>query len=153
MVLTDSSTPCYGADLTCYLLPALIRTASMVLSQVAGFLIILFVPATPPHFAMNDDISPRDATAYCEIAATGMGAGEPSSAPNSRLTCDVVLFCYDYMLTLSQEISTVWQRRFSGATVIYLLSRYTVLVNRLVRLVQVVSWRGFEEAQADLVST
>lgn len=60
------------------------------------------------------------------------------------------LYCYDYVLTFSQEVRCIWQRRFSGASLLFVLNRYAVLVNRLLRLIQLVSWSGFKRQQADV---
>ena len=34
---------------------------------------------------------------------------------------------YDHLLTVRQEVNHIWQRRFSGATVIFILNRYLTL--------------------------
>lgn len=62
-----------------------------------------------------------------------------------------VLFVYDFILTFPQEIKCIWSRRFSGASLLFAVNRYAVLVNRLVRLVQLVQWKGYTEAEADYV--
>ncbi|KAI9062089.1 hypothetical protein FKP32DRAFT_1574898, partial [Trametes sanguinea] len=42
------------------------------------------------------------------------------------------LLAYDHLLTLSGEIRFVWDRRFSGATVIFVLNRYVNLFSKIV---------------------
>ncbi|GJE93317.1 hypothetical protein PsYK624_094760 [Phanerochaete sordida] len=59
------------------------------------------------------------------------------------------LYLYDYILTFSQEVGCVWNRKFTGASLLFIINRYVVLANRLVRLIQLVSWSGWKEGQAD----
>ncbi|KAH9943572.1 hypothetical protein B0H21DRAFT_486690 [Amylocystis lapponica] len=40
----------------------------------------------------------------------------------------LALFSYDFLITLSQEIKFVWGHKFTGATVIYLLNRYIIVL-------------------------
>lgn len=35
---------------------------------------------------------------------------------------------YDYLITFEQERKTIWQRKFSGATLLFLLNRYLALL-------------------------
>lgn len=56
------------------------------------------------------------------------------------------------MLTFPSEVRTVRNRSVSGATIVLFVNRYATLANRLVRLIQMHSWFGEKEAQADLVS-
>ncbi|GJE92143.1 hypothetical protein PsYK624_082960 [Phanerochaete sordida] len=44
------------------------------------------------------------------------------------------LFFYDIFLTISDEISCVWKRKFSLTTYVYLINRYIMFVNLLTRL-------------------
>lgn len=61
-----------------------------------------------------------------------------------------VLFFYDYALTFPGEVNCIWQRRLSGITALFALTRYVVLLERVARLIQLKSWRGFNFQQADL---
>lgn len=63
----------------------------------------------------------------------------------------VALFFYDYLLTFAQEVKCIWARKPTGASFLFALNRYAVFVNRLVRLVQLMSWKGFLEKDADRV--
>lgn len=40
----------------------------------------------------------------------------------------LVVVVYDWLLTLSDEIRLVWKRKLTGATVLFLLNRYTTLI-------------------------
>ncbi|KAI0083636.1 hypothetical protein BDY19DRAFT_900028 [Irpex rosettiformis] len=61
------------------------------------------------------------------------------------------LFMYDYFLTLPQEIKCIWRRKWSTATVLFLVNRYVVMCNRGFRMIQAVSWQGQFEHTADRV--
>ncbi|KAI0343990.1 hypothetical protein BDW22DRAFT_1327634, partial [Trametopsis cervina] len=61
------------------------------------------------------------------------------------------LFFYDYLLTFSQEVICVWQRPKHGAAVLFLMNRYVVFFNRLIRLVNTISWRNETEYNANMV--
>ena len=39
------------------------------------------------------------------------------------------LVVYDYVLTLDQEVDTVWRRRFSVVSLLLVLTRWTLLLN------------------------
>ncbi|KIP05090.1 hypothetical protein PHLGIDRAFT_167295 [Phlebiopsis gigantea 11061_1 CR5-6] len=62
-----------------------------------------------------------------------------------------VLYCYDFSLTVSKEFKTIWTRRFSIATLLFIVCRYTTFINRGVRVLQLYSWHNHLESQADLV--
>ena len=70
----------------------------------------------------------------------------------SSLVLGAALFIYHYFLTFSEEVKYVWRRKISAVSVLFLVNRYVVFINRLVRLVQVVSWEDYTEAPADYVS-
>ena len=38
------------------------------------------------------------------------------------------------------EVPRIWRRRFTGATAVYLLNRYTVLFERIISIVEALSW-------------
>lgn len=64
-----------------------------------------------------------------------------------------VLCFYDHILTFFQEVQYIWKRRFSGITAIFLLNRYVVMSDRIVRLFQFKSWRGYGHVEANDVRT
>ena len=63
----------------------------------------------------------------------------------------IALFFYDYISTVAQEYKTIWKRPLSAATVIFCTTRYLTLINRGVRMIQLMNWRGHMESQADYV--
>ncbi|TDL18083.1 hypothetical protein BD410DRAFT_508840 [Rickenella mellea] len=46
-----------------------------------------------------------------------------------------VLYFYDYALTLSTEISEIWNSKFSGAQALFFLTRYSFMVSMVVSIV------------------
>ncbi|KAI0337391.1 hypothetical protein BDW22DRAFT_1349194 [Trametopsis cervina] len=87
---------------------------------------------TGVHFRNIAHFVRRQIAVYLEVAAS-------------------TLFFYDYLLTLPQEIKCVWQRPKHGAAVLFFVNRYVVFFNRLIRLVQTVSWSGETENNADVI--
>ena len=73
-------------------------------------------------------------------------------APGSNRKCSchtdapVALPLYDYLLTLDEEKTYIWGEKFSGATAIYYLNRYLLLVS------SVLLCTTFFPVQTDLVS-
>ncbi|KAI0765820.1 hypothetical protein BC629DRAFT_1596611 [Irpex lacteus] len=59
------------------------------------------------------------------------------------------LFLYEYLLTLPLEINKIWRRKTSLVTLLFLLNRYVVMLNRGLRLIQAVSWYNQYEDVAD----
>nr|VWP02332.1 Surface protein PspC [Ganoderma boninense] len=44
----------------------------------------------------------------------------------------VALYIYDYMITFGREVELFWGRRFTGASVLFLLNRYLNLAHMIV---------------------
>ena len=55
--------------------------------------------------------------------------------PATGLVCEIHTFeraafvIYDYIITLGQEIEMFWMRKFTGATALFLLNRYLVVLD------------------------
>ncbi|KAJ8489003.1 hypothetical protein ONZ51_g3220 [Trametes cubensis] len=52
----------------------------------------------------------------------------------------IALLTYDYLLTFSGEIQFVWSRKFSGATVVFVLNRYVTLFSKIVLSISTFWW-------------
>ncbi|KAI0331800.1 hypothetical protein GY45DRAFT_1369766 [Cubamyces sp. BRFM 1775] len=52
----------------------------------------------------------------------------------------IALLAYDYLLTFSGEIQFVWSRKFSGATVVFVLNRYVTLFSKIVLPISTFWW-------------
>ncbi|KAI0659907.1 hypothetical protein C8Q70DRAFT_1053716 [Cubamyces menziesii] len=52
----------------------------------------------------------------------------------------IALLTYDYLLTFSGEIQFVWSRKFSGATVVFVLNRYVTLFSKIVLPISTFWW-------------
>lgn len=51
-----------------------------------------------------------------------------------------VVCCYDHAITFGEEVNCVWKRRISGASILFFLNRYAMLVASLVGIVQILPW-------------
>ena len=59
---------------------------------------------------------------------------------------------YDYVLTFSSEVQFIWRRKWSAATVLFVMNRYAILLYQTLNLqVQFTTFGQMTEAQADLV--
>ncbi|KAI0664438.1 hypothetical protein C8Q70DRAFT_930394 [Cubamyces menziesii] len=56
-----------------------------------------------------------------------------------------VLLWYDVILTLPTEYSRIWKRRFSGATLIYLIMRYSMVIDGIFTILKYFLWKSSEE--------
>lgn len=59
------------------------------------------------------------------------------------------LFCYDFILTVSAEMVCIWKPQFSSTTYLYLVNRYIMLANRVVRLAVFALWKHRASEHAD----
>ena len=59
-----------------------------------------------------------------------------------------VLVWYDVALTFATEVQRIWRRRFSGATIIYLIIRYTMLLQSTLYVVTVVIYHSSDKVSA-----
>lgn len=75
-----------------------------------------------------------------------------SIIPNELLLHVAAVYIYDFLLTIAEEKQHFWRRRFSYISALFFINRYVVLLNRLVRLVNVVHWRGELTGGPDNVS-
>lgn len=64
-----------------------------------------------------------------------MCVGPPN--PASPVVAAVILFA-DSLFTLTDEIQRIWSRRFSGATLIFLITRWVAVAERIVLVTSVV---------------
>ncbi len=48
-----------------------------------------------------------------------------------------VLFLFDYVITLSQEVDVIWRRKWNTTTWLYALTRYSLIVDVIVLLVPI----------------
>ncbi|KAJ3557248.1 hypothetical protein NM688_g1569 [Phlebia brevispora] len=56
---------------------------------------------------------------------------------------------YEYFVTFSEEIRCIWRRKLSLGSAIFFLNRYALLLNRMARMIQLVTWS--EQGVADEV--
>ena len=61
-----------------------------------------------------------------------------------------MLCFYEHIITFGEEVRCVWGRRVSGASVLFLLNRYAILVVSLASIVQVLPWTMVLPKDVDL---
>ncbi|TCD60743.1 hypothetical protein EIP91_009611 [Steccherinum ochraceum] len=71
--------------------------------------------------ALRVELEQSIMTTYCEVAA-------------------LAFLVYDHILTLPGEVKLVWGRKFTGATALFMLIRYTTLVSKVALLVTAFAW-------------
>ncbi|OBZ73410.1 hypothetical protein A0H81_07276 [Grifola frondosa] len=63
---------------------------------------------------------------------------------NYFVMAGAVLFIYDYMITIGQEIDFIWSAPLNGATIVFSLNRYVNLATSLFNILQFVPWDSQE---------
>ena len=57
----------------------------------------------------------------------------------------VALLWFDFALTFPTEVRRIWRYKFSGATVVYLFTRYTAIVDRVLFVTEVLLWSSSDQ--------
>ncbi|TBU53136.1 hypothetical protein BD310DRAFT_830778, partial [Dichomitus squalens] len=52
------------------------------------------------------------------------------------------LLFFDYMLTFTTEVERIWRRKLTGATIMYLLLRYTIMIDRIWFMTEILLWNS-----------
>lgn len=95
----------------------------------------------------------RNIAITVEIATTGARHCPSSSINVSLISTLPALFVFEYLLTLQHEIEYVWKRKKRTGSIIFLVNRYVVLVNRGLKMIQAVSWgEKLHRRVSDMVS-
>ncbi len=64
----------------------------------------------------------------------------------------LALLYYDFVITFPDEVKCIWQRKFSGATILFCINRYgTLLAQTLVIVEDLYAWQTQTEETADMV--
>ncbi|EJF60683.1 hypothetical protein DICSQDRAFT_170833 [Dichomitus squalens LYAD-421 SS1] len=59
---------------------------------------------------------------------------------NYCIMASTALLWLDWALMFTVEVPRIWRRKFTGATVVYLLNRYTALFERVMFILEALSW-------------
>ena len=62
------------------------------------------------------------------------------AARASDFVLTLAMIFHEHMMTISQEVRYVWGQRLTGATMIFLLNRYMVLILGITIILQTVAW-------------
>ncbi|RDX44273.1 hypothetical protein OH76DRAFT_1487225 [Lentinus brumalis] len=64
----------------------------------------------------------------CEIAALGAGTLFSACSVLANELSGPAFVVFDYLITFGQEVNLFWKRRFTGATLLFFVNRYVVLL-------------------------
>ncbi|RPD57834.1 hypothetical protein L226DRAFT_540198 [Lentinus tigrinus ALCF2SS1-7] len=64
---------------------------------------------------------------------------------NYCIVASTALLWFDFALTFTTEVRRIWRRRFTGATVVYLFTRYAALIERVFFVLEVLLWNSTDE--------
>ncbi len=74
-------------------------------------------------------------------------------AVSPKLTINLALLYYDFIVTFPDEVKCIWQRKFTGATVLFFFNRYGALLLQLFHLVDdLYIWGTQTEEAANMAS-
>ncbi|TBU37624.1 hypothetical protein BD309DRAFT_1062320 [Dichomitus squalens] len=63
-------------------------------------------------------------------------------AENYCILASGTLLFFDYMLTFTTEVERIWRRKLTGATIMYLLLRYTIMIDRIWFMTEILLWNS-----------
>ncbi|KAI0774927.1 hypothetical protein BD413DRAFT_611911 [Trametes elegans] len=61
---------------------------------------------------------------------------------NYCIVASSALLWFDFVLTLPTEYRRIWQRKYTGATLVYLLMRYIAVIERIFFVAEVLLWKS-----------
>ncbi|RDX48618.1 hypothetical protein OH76DRAFT_1483717 [Lentinus brumalis] len=67
------------------------------------------------------------------------------SVENYCIVASTALLWFDFALTFTTEVRRIWRRKFTGATVVYLFTRYIALIERIFFVLEVLLWNSTDE--------
>lgn len=86
---------------------------------------------------------------YCIVVASGTRSLHLLPLRISRrMWGAVALLWFDYALTLPGEYRRIWRRKFTGATLIFLLMRYATLIERIPFVLEVLVWNSSDRVSS-----
>ncbi|KAM5537917.1 hypothetical protein V8D89_008393 [Ganoderma adspersum] len=65
---------------------------------------------------------------------------------NYCILASTALLWFDFALTFPTEVRRIWGRPFSGATLVYLFTRYTAIADRVLFVTEVLLWNSSDQA-------
>lgn len=82
---------------------------------------------------------------YCIVASSGTSLGNTSYVMSLLRFHITALLWFDHMLTFPSEYSRIWRRKFTGATLVFLLMRYAAFIERIFFVLEVLVWGANDE--------
>ncbi|KAH9889273.1 hypothetical protein C8Q73DRAFT_654019 [Cubamyces lactineus] len=81
-------------------------------------------------------------SADSDYAQEIIGAYPRLLTENYCIIASSALLWFDFALTLPTEYRRIWKRRFTGATIVYLLTRYIAVIERIFFVLEVLVWNS-----------
>ncbi|KAI0710721.1 hypothetical protein C8Q76DRAFT_798256 [Earliella scabrosa] len=72
---------------------------------------------------------------------------------NYCVIATTTLLWFDFGLTFTTEVRRIWRRKFSGATLVYLLMRYTAFIERVFYTLEVLIWNSSDQTCGGITHT
>ncbi|KAI0365086.1 hypothetical protein BV20DRAFT_954980 [Pilatotrama ljubarskyi] len=76
-----------------------------------------------------------------------IGAYPRLLAENYCIIASSVWLWFDFTLTCSAEYQRIWRRKYTGATVVYLLTRYIAMIERVFFVLEVLIWNSSDQVR------
>lgn len=89
-------------------------------------------------YTLSINISSRLVSQYTTISADGKSQVHRCLLTKFLLLCIeflAVLILFDCGITLSQEVDVIWARKWNATTWLYVLTRYSTVVNTIILLI------------------
>ncbi|KAI8971010.1 hypothetical protein BD414DRAFT_501370 [Trametes punicea] len=72
---------------------------------------------------------------------------------NYCIIASSALLWFDFALTLPTEYRRIWKRKFTGATLVYLFTRYVAVIERIFFVLEVLVWRSSDKRCGGITHT
>ena len=82
---------------------------------------------------------------YCIIASSGKLRRTPLAIALDISPYPAAVLWFDFALTFTTEVRRIWRRKFTGATLVYLLMRYIAVIERIFFVLEVLLWKSTDE--------
>lgn len=67
-----------------------------------------------------------------------LGSSQSCVAHLAHMASHAALLIADFLLTFTDEVQRIWRRRFTGAAVVFFVTRYAAVFERIILIISVV---------------
>ena len=68
---------------------------------------------------------------YTHVAAGGEHSENAFKLAWDLTPVHIAVLCFDHLITLGEEVDFIWRRKFTAATVLFVLNRYSTLIKTI----------------------